>query len=92
MEQYVKVGILSDKKLNFIFNGIYSFKEKYIEGEQNISLDSGKILWDKNLYDELIFEPVNDFSSFTIKDVAIGINFHWEQKEDQQFKRILSLL
>ena len=31
-------------------------------------------------------------SSFELKDVVIGINFHWERKEDQQFKGHLKLI
>lgn len=39
---------------------------------------------------EIIQNP--EKSSFTIKDVPIGINFHWERKEDQEFKGEIEII
>ncbi|HKM31252.1 MAG: SpoIID/LytB domain-containing protein [Bacteroidales bacterium] len=36
-----------------------------------------------------IFEPSDENMSFVLKDVVIGIEFHWERKEDQRFKGAL---
>ena len=35
--------------------------------------------------DERLFEPADEGASFTLKDVVIGIGFHWERKEEQRF-------
>ena len=42
---------------------------------------------------ELMFMPVdfND-SEFELKDVTIGVNFNWEQKENKKFQGALKLM
>jgi len=41
----------------------------------------------------VIFTPVDQGSSrFSIEDVVIGIGFHWEQKEQQEFQGTLKLM
>ena len=55
--------------------------------------DEGRILWNGRLYDELLFEPVNEATdAFELLDVTIGINFHWERKEDQRFLGSLKII
>ncbi len=41
--------------------------------------------------DEIQLSPVDPASSFIVRDVVIGIDFHWEQKQDQQFQGALRL-
>jgi len=41
---------------------------------------------------EIILEPINENSSFDLIDVVIGINFHWERKENQRFKGALKFI
>ncbi|MFN0108395.1 MAG: SpoIID/LytB domain-containing protein [Blastocatellia bacterium] len=41
--------------------------------------------------DEIKLVPVDESSSFVIRNVVIGIDFHWEQKQDQQFQGSLRL-
>lgn len=36
--------------------------------------------------------PVSSESSFVIRDVMIGIDFHWERRQDQEFRGILSMV
>jgi SpoIID/LytB domain protein len=41
----------------------------------------------------VIFEPAEKKSSrFAVEDVVIGIGFHWEQKEEQEFQGALKLM
>src|SRR5262249_58892579 len=35
--------------------------------------------------------PVDSSASFIIRDVTIGIDFHWQQKQDQQFQGALKI-
>lgn len=43
--------------------------------------------------EELVFEPVRYHeASFDLNDVTIGIQFHWERKEDQRFKGSLKII
>ena len=53
----------------------------------------GTILWNGNAYSELTFlpdTPLNE-ASFTLLNVPIGINFHWERKLNQTFHGALYL-
>lgn len=38
---------------------------------------------------EFKLSPIAPNSSFVVRDVVIGIDFHWEQKQDQQFQGAL---
>lgn len=92
MEPKVSVGIMWDKEIVFSLNTVYKCSGKDIKGENKVSYQNGKILWNGNVYDQLVFEPVGADASFTLKDVTIGINFHWERKEDQEFQGALKLI
>lgn len=81
----VSVGIVSASKLCFSLNAPYTVCGSQRCGKQVVELSEGRILWENTLYDELLFEPTDAHSSFTLEDVTIGVNFHWERKEAQTF-------
>ena len=81
----VSVGIVSASKLLFSLNAPYTVCGSQRCGKQVVELAEGRILWENALYDELLFDPTDAQSSFTLEDVTIGINFHWERKEAQTF-------
>lgn len=84
-EPIVSVGIVSASKLLFSLNAPYTVCGSQRCGKQVVELSEGRILWENAFYDELLFEPTDAQSSFTLEDVTIGINFHWERKEAQTF-------
>ncbi|PDP59408.1 SpoIID/LytB domain-containing protein [Prevotella intermedia] len=84
-EPIVSVGIVSASKLCFSLNAPYTVCGSQRCGKQVVELSEGRILWENALYDELLFDPTDAQSSFTLEDVTIGINFHWERKEAQTF-------
>ena len=84
-EPIVSVGIVSASKLCFSLNAPYTVCGSQRCGKQVVELSEGRILWENNFYDELLFEPTDAQSSFTLEDVTIGVNFHWERKEAQTF-------
>ncbi|EGQ17132.1 SpoIID/LytB domain-containing protein [Prevotella nigrescens] len=84
-EPIVSVGIVSASKLLFSLNAPYTVCGSQRFGKQVVELSEGRILWENTLYDELLFEPTDAQSSFTLEDVTIGVNFHWERKEAQTF-------
>lgn len=92
MEPKVSVGILWNNTISFVLGSDYSYQGKQTSEVNTVSYVDGKISWNGNSYDELYFEPTSDNASFTIKDVVIGINFHWERKEDQVFQGALKLI
>ena len=92
-EPKVHVGILSETKIESIFPDTYRVNEEEVSGKQLVLFDNGKILWKNNRYDELLFEPLReDTDSFELLDVTIGINFHWERKENQRFHGALKFI
>ena len=84
-EPIVSVGIVNASKLCFSLNAPYTVCSSQRCGKQVVELSEGRILWENALYDELLFEPTDAQSSFTLEDVTIGVNFHWERKEAQTF-------
>ena len=93
MEQpTVSIGILKKDRIRFNLTGNYVLNEKAVRGTQTVFFEGGKINWNGKLYDELFFETKDDESVFILKDVIIGINFHWERKEDQRFQGSLKFI
>jgi len=88
----VAVGIVSGQKIMFALNGAYSAKGETIEGRQIVEFSEGGILWNGSQYRELTFTPQSPQASFSLFDVTIGLNFHWERKETQIFLGTLRLV
>lgn len=88
----VKVGIVSGQKIHFSLNKPYLAKGEEILGEQTVEFSEGGILWNGNQYRELTFHPQSPDASFSLFDVTIGVNFHWERKETQVFLGSLRLV
>ena len=64
-----------------------------VTGEQKAELVDGKVSWNGTLSDEFYFEPTNpETDSFELIGVTIGVNFHWERKENQAFRGALRLI
>ena len=92
-EPKVQVGILSEPQIEFILLNSYHIKGKEIAGRQVVTYVDGQIRWQGHLYDELLFEPMHEESdAFELLNVTIGINFHWERKEDQRFMGALKII
>ncbi len=98
MEQpKLKIGIMAEKDIHCCFKEAYrlSTNNMILVGNQTIQFDgkqihlNGKILAE----DEICFEPVNaKFASFELYNVTIGVQFHWERKENQLFKGVLQIV
>ena len=99
-EPYISVGLLSDAKIKFELYGDFSsygfkhffsgrFEAEIVNDRIVCKGDSDKI----EVTDEIIFEPQEpDSESFLIRDVVIGVKFHWERKEKQRFTHSLKLI
>lgn len=86
----LEVGIMSGKEIEFeiLTDGA---------GPRKAILREGKIEYDGALYDELYFgaqTPSTMFAepSFALYGVTIGVNFHWERKENQKFAGALKII
>jgi len=94
----IEVGVLSSESIHFKLNGKFRIASEIYEGEgtadveenSSFSLDFNSA---KQRFDDFILlEPLNENDcSFEIYNVVIGVNFHWERKENQRFKGKLKL-
>lgn len=81
----VTVGIVSAQKIHFSLNKPYLAKGEKVLGEQVVEFSEGGVLWNGNQYSQLTFHPQSADASFSLSNVTIGVNFHWERKETQTF-------
>lgn len=81
----VTVGIVSAQKIHFSLNKPYLAKGEKVLGEQVVEFSEGGVLWNGNQYSQLTFHPQSADTSFSLSNVTIGVNFHWERKETQTF-------
>jgi len=90
----ISVGILRSKVIRFTLHGDFrpNSDGSVATGDQTVSVQDGKILYNNDLYDEIIFSPSSTTDSFDLLDVVIGIHFHWERKEMQRFNGSLKFI
>ena len=90
----ISVGILRSKVIRFTLHGDFrpNSDGSVVTGDQTVSVQDGKILYNNDLYDEVIFSPSSTTDSFDLLDVVIGIHFHWERKETQRFNGSLKFI
>lgn len=91
-EPNVTVGIVSGEKISFSLNKPYVAKGEVITGDQVVEFSEGGILWRGTQYRNLTFAPQSEDASFSLNDVTIGVNFHWERKETQTFEGTLRIV
>ena len=85
---------MTEKAVSFVFHGEYVHTEtgKFLTGEQRALFVNGNIVYNGRLFKEIFFEPASPSSSFELKAVTIGRNFHWQRQEDQCFKGAFNLV
>ncbi len=85
-EPIIRIGILAAPSIHFELKGDFMLNnsEKIPAGSYEISLKEIK----KETH---CYKPLSMASTFILKKVTIGIGFHWEQQEDQEFEGGLTL-
>ena len=81
----VSVGIVSGSQIRFRLDAPYLVEGTLAEDEQTVDFAEKGIHWKGKCYQELTFIPQQSDASFSLFDVTIGVNFHWERKETQTF-------
>ena len=81
----VSVGIVSGREIKFCLNANYVAEGMPSAGKQTVSFSENGVVWNGKTYKQLEFLPQSDEASFSLYDVTIGVNFHWERKETQTF-------
>ena len=89
----VKVGIMNEPEVDFVLFGEYRLADgTIVTGEQHADVTAdGQVAWNGTVADVVTFEP-SENGYFELKGVTIGVNFHWERKEDQRFSGALHLI
>jgi SpoIID/LytB domain protein len=94
-EPLIEVGILCEPKIEFVLYTPFrtESEEEYVRGPQTVRYERGKVVWNGRAFDCLTFTPVDEAEAcFELLDVTIGIQFHWQRKEDQRFRGALKLI
>ena len=91
-EPTVTVGIVTAEKIDFELKQAYVAKGEVITGPQTVSFFEGGIMWRGTQYRELTFTPQTPDATFSLNDVTIGVDFHWERKETQVFEGTLRIV
>ena len=83
----VSVGIVGAESITFTLNG-------YGEdgSSRTATIHNGLIQYDGKAHSRLCFKPQSPDDSFSLMDVVIGVNFHWQRLETQTFRGSLRLL
>ena len=87
-EPLIHVGILQRQKvIGFSLLSTYKLQGKeFPPGEYEVRIKDGNLLFNGEEYTEITFESDQLHSdSFELKMVTIGVDFHWERKENQRF-------
>ena len=89
----VRVGIMNDECIEFELHQEYMVNGSLCIGNQKAVCVNGQVEWNGQLFSSLLFEPKDELTdSFTLKNVVIGVSFHWRRKEDQTFRGSLQLI
>lgn len=94
----ITVGVMAEPEIEFSLSGNFLLKNKpFNDGEYSAKIIGRQIIIkqkDNEIAsgEEIILFAVDDKCSFELKDVTIGIDFHWEQQENQKFQGTLKLI
>lgn len=87
-EPLIHVGILlQQQKIDFSLPSGYTLNSRDMQaGDYSVEVTDGKLLFNGEAFDELAFEADDlHHNAFVLRDVIIGVQFHWERREDQHF-------
>lgn len=88
-EPTIRVGIMSAERITAMLHGGYVIdgSDDRINGDVSAQYADGGILFNGVRYSVLRLTPVSESECFfTLCDVTIGVEFHWQRKEAQSFK------
>lgn len=95
----INVGIVAQPQLSFVLGGAFTSPEisDTISGECSVTFAGDCISLDRDgkrlgTFRSITLTPVSPESFFILKDVTIGVQFHWQRNEDQKFVGSLKLV
>ncbi len=87
----LNVGIMAESRIDFVLESVYHRGNTTLEpGSYSVEMKGNEmILQGTNVLvisgEQIILLPVFHTNAFLLKNVTIGIQFHWEKQEDQRF-------
>ncbi|HOO94162.1 MAG TPA: SpoIID/LytB domain-containing protein [Proteiniphilum sp.] len=94
-EPLIAVGILPEQAaISFSLLSGYTLNGKPLPaGDYRVEAGAAGVTFQGEQYPELTFEPEEMHrESFELKEVVIGLNFHWERRENQRFQGALKFI
>lgn len=102
-EPIIEVGIVSGTEIHFTLSALYRLTGTYaggcvvyscfVQGAQTVCYSNGQISWQDKTFDTLQFQPAEVANNtFELQEVTIGIDFHWERRENQTFGGMLKFV
>lgn len=96
----IDIGIMTANVINLSFKGDFKIQgsDKIFVGDYSVGFENNEIVLKKDNVEiykdsDFIIVPLNFYSSeFELKEVTIGVNFHWEQQENQKFQGSLKFI
>jgi stage II sporulation protein D len=89
----IDVGIMYEQEVHFSLTGLFhDTRDDSLTGDWRVWYENGGIYLSNNIRsfqieEGFLLKPESQNEcSATLKNVTIGIGFHWERKEDQEFK------
>lgn len=98
-EPKIEVGIMAQPQIEFRLNGEFNATDglKLDAGSYSASIENSRVVISTSAgkifsADAFYLVPQEKKVLFELKGVTIGVDFHWEQKENQQFEGALKLI
>ena len=102
-EPIIEVGIVSGTEIHFNLSAHYRLTGTYVggcvvyscyvQGPQTVRYADGQIGWQNKTFDTLMLQPAESAdSTFELQEVTIGIDFHWQRRENQTFGGLLKFV
>ena len=94
----ITVGVMAETEINFLLSGNFLLNSKALDdGAYSAKISNRQIILKQKgnkvtSGKEIVLFSNDVKSSFELKDVTIGVGFHWEQKENQKFRGALKLI
>ncbi len=99
-EPNVSVAILSSEAIECVLYGefVTELTTRLLNGKISAIVENGMIILSNNEFkfppiNEIILSPTDEKSdTFILKNVTIGLKFHWEQQQNQRFSGKLKII
>lgn len=92
MTPTISVGIMFQSQISFVLDGNFHFSGNNFSGNYSLLYKDGHIAFEGQSFKKITLTPTDEDDTFVLKEVVIGIGFHWERKEDQRFQGTLEFI